>query len=160
MVFTHSFIHCDLHPGNILVKSDGRLVFLDVGIVCELKENDRKNLRDLFKAVVFNQGYEAGLMIVDRAKREECEDKEKFAREIGKIIEEFHEQRSIGLTLGAVKIGSLLSRVLDLCRVHKVLLEPAMANVVLSTIVLEGVGRTLDPDLNLFKAATPFLLGT
>jgi len=159
MVFTHSFIHCDLHPGNVLVKDDGRLVILDAGIVSELEEGDKKNLRDLFRAVVFNKGEEAGRMIVDRAKRERCEDKEMFAREIGKIVSEFHEQRSIGLTLGAVKIGSLLSRVLDLCRTHRVLLEPAMANVVLSTIVLEGVGRTLDPDLNLFKAAMPFLVG-
>ena len=99
-------------------------------------------------------------MIVGRAKRQKCRDPEGFAIKIGEIVSDFHSHRSIGLTLGAVKIGNLMSRVLELCRSHKVLLEPAMANVVLSTIVLEGVGRTLDPDMNLFKAAMPFLLGT
>ena len=77
---------------------------------------------------------------------------------VASIVEEFHDRRSKGLTLGAVKIGSLMGRVLELCRSHGVLLEPAMANVVLSTLVLEGLGRTLDPDLNLIDAALPFIL--
>jgi aarF domain-containing kinase len=51
----------------------------------------------------------------------------------------------------------LLGEVLGVCRRHGVMLEPKMANVVLSTIVLEGVGRTMDPGLNLFKAAMPFV---
>jgi len=64
---------------------------------------------------------------------------------------------SLGLTLGGIKIGVLLGEVLGVCRRHGVMLEPKMANVVLSTIVLEGVGRTMDPGLNLFKAAMPFV---
>ena len=70
MVFTNNFIHCDLHPGNILVTKDGRLVFLDAGITNTLSDSDQANLRDLFKAVILNKGYEAGKMIVERAKRQ------------------------------------------------------------------------------------------
>jgi aarF domain-containing kinase len=52
----------------------------------------------------------------------------------------------------------LLSRVLDLCREHGVEIDPAMANVVISTLVLEGLGRSLHPDLNLIDCAVPFVL--
>ncbi len=160
MVFRHSHIHADLHPGNVLVRPNGTLVFLDVGIAARLGREDQTNLRDLFRAIVLNRGIEAGKMIVDRSKKSDCADPDEFARKIAQIIGEFHESRSKGLTLGAVKIGGLLGRVLELCRSHGVLLEPAMANVVLSTIVLEGLGRSLDPDLNLIEAALPFVLYT
>jgi aarF domain-containing kinase len=164
MVFTNNFIHCDLHSGNVLAYQNGytgqfELSILDAGIVTELKPNDAKNLRDLFLAVVLNQGEEAGRMIVERAKRQECADVDAFSRGIASIIQQFHDSKQQGLTLGAVRIGTLLSRVLELCRSHHVLLEPAMANVVLSTVVLEGVGRTLDEDMNLMDAALPFLMG-
>ena len=98
-------------------------------------------------------------MIISRAKKQECTDVDAFAKSISAIVQEFHDGRSRGLTLGACRIGTLLSRVLELCRTHGVLLDPAMANVVLSTVVLEGVGRTLDEDMNLMDAALPFLLG-
>ena len=64
-----------------------------------------------------------------------------------------------GLTLGAVRVGALLGRVLDLCRRYQVEIDPAMSSVVVSMLVLEGLGRSLDPDLNLMKAAMPFLIG-
>ena len=73
-------------------------------------------------------------------------------------MNEFHDNRKKGLTLGAVRIGSLLGRVLDLCRVHQVEVDPAMANIVISTLVLEGLGRSLASDLNLLDFALPFVL--
>ena len=170
MVFSDNLIHCDLHPGNVLVRPNPlgnkgapyTLVLLDAGIVVKLSEKDEKNLRDLFTCVVLNEGERAGRLIVARARRESCSavpgGPEAFASSVGSIVSEFHDNRSKGLTLGAVKIGQLMAQILDLCRTHGVLLEPAMANVVLSTLVLEGLGRTLDEDMNLMDAAMPFIL--
>ena len=55
-------------------------------------------------------------------------------------------------------MGALLGQVLDLCRKYQVEIDPAMSSVVVSMLVLEGLGRSLDSDLNLMKAAMPFLL--
>jgi aarF domain-containing kinase len=139
------------------------LVFLDAGIATSLDDNDKRNLYDLFRAVITNKGKEAGLLMVQRAKHERCSQVEggveAFTNGIADIVAEFHDRRKQGLTLGAVRIGSLLSRVLDLCRVHGVEVDPAMANVVISTLVLEGLGRSLEPSLNLIDFALPFLIG-
>jgi aarF domain-containing kinase len=139
------------------------LVFLDAGIATALGENDRKNLFDLFRAVITNKGKEAGMLMIERAKHERCSQEEggveAFTNGIAAIVSEFHDRRKEGLTLGAVRIGSLLSRVLDLCRVHGVEVDPAMANVVISTLVLEGLGRSLEPRLNLIDFALPFIMG-
>lgn len=138
------------------------IVFLDAGIVVSLSSNDKKNLFDLFRAVVFNDGNRAGRLMVERAKYERCSQspggKDRFAQGIENIVSEFHNHRKEGLTLGAVRIGGLLRRVLDLCRIHGVEIDPAMANVVISTLVLEGLGRSLSPDLDLLTFARPFLL--
>lgn len=187
MVFVHNFVHCDIHPGNVLVQKNApttasfidtimnvfrgeeqsdddsyTIVFLDAGIVTQLNENDQKNLKDLFKAVILNEGKEAGRLMVERAKYERCSDVEggieAFSEGISEIVSEFHDRRKQGLTLGVVNIGTLLTKVLDLCRVYQVEIDPSMANVVMSTIVLEGLGRSLAPDLNLIQCAIPYVL--
>lgn len=154
---------------NVLVragkesKGQHTIVFLDAGIATSLQPNDRRNLRDLFKAVVLNDGYKAGSLMVERARYERCSSipggKHAFASGVSNIVSDFHDRRKQGLTLGAVRVGALLGRVLDLCRVYGVEIDPAMSSVVVSLLVLEGLGRSLDPELNLMKAAVPFLVG-
>eukprot|EP00536_Pseudo-nitzschia_multiseries_P012801 jgi/Psemu1/298226/fgenesh1_pm.508_\ len=143
-------------------KTKRSIVFLDAGIAISLTPNDRRNLIDLFRAVVFNDGKRAGRLMVERAKYERCSKTpggvDMFSEGIGAIVSEFHDRRKEGLTLGAVRIGVLLRRVLDLCRVHGVEIDPAMASVVISTLVLEGLGRSLSPDLDLLTFARPFLM--
>jgi len=175
MVFIDNFVHSDLHQGNIKVRksivqtSEGiyedkyTIVFLDCGIVTTLNKEDKQNLKDLFKAIITNDGVKAGRLMVERAKYERCSQMkggiELFSEGVGEIVSEFHDRRKQGLTLGVVRIGTLLSRVLDLCRNHGVEIDPAMSNIVMSTLVLEGLGRCLDPDANLFDIALPFVLG-
>lgn len=171
MVFVDNFVHSDLHPGNVFVREKRKssnetkyqITFLDAGIATSLQQNDKKNLRDLFKAVVLNDGYTAGTLMVERARFERCTSipggKDKFALGVQELVSEFHDRRKRGLTLGAVKVGSLLARVLDLCRVYQVEIDPAMSSIVISMLVLEGLGRSLDPDLNLITTAMPFLVG-
>ena len=138
------------------------IIFIDAGIAMSLKPQDRNNLRDLFRAVVLNDGYNAGALMVERARYEKCSSipggKHAFASGVSAIVSDFHDRRKQGLTLGAVRVGALLGRVLDLCRRYGVEIDPAMASVVVSMLVLEGLGRSLDPDLNLMQAAVPFLL--
>lgn len=60
--------------------------------------------------------------------------------------------------LGNISISDLLTRVLDMVRNHRVKIESDYTNLVVSLIIIEGLGRSLDPDLDLFAAARPFLL--
>ena len=140
-----------------------KIVFLDAGIAMSLNPNDQRNLHDLFRAVLLNDGNRAGRLMVERAHYERCSQipggVDAFAAGIEDLVSEFHTRRKDGLTLGAVRIGSLLSRVLDLCRIYGVEIDPNMSSIVISTLVLEGLGRSLEPELNLIDFAVPFVLG-
>ena len=151
------------NPNKVETITKRTIVFLDAGIATTLSPSDQRNLIDLFRAVILNQGGTAGRLMVERAKYERCSQTpggvQAFSKGIGDLVAEFHDNRKAGLTLGAVRIGSLLSRVLGLCRIHGVEIDPAMASIVVSTLVLEGLGRSLEPSLNLMDFAMPFVLG-
>lgn len=113
MVFLDNFTHGDLHPGNVLIQTtvvpkkrptrgfwgdfqttaadpefDGELkrtiVFLDAGITTSLDPEHQRNLRDLFKAVILNDGDRAGRLMVERAPFERCSEKEGGVDEFAK----------------------------------------------------------------------------
>ena len=110
------------------------------GLTESLNIEDRRNLKDLFTAVVFNRGKEAGRLMVERAKFETCSSTdggvEAFSNGVDEIVQEFHLNRKKGLTLGAVRIGSLLKQVLDLCRIHGVEIDPAMVCIAFPKIMI------------------------
>jgi aarF domain-containing kinase len=71
------------------------------------------------------------------------------------IVGEVHKN---GLTLGRIGIGELLGRVLTLCYRHRVKLESNFASVVIAMGILDGLGRRLDPDINLLRLAVPYVI--
>jgi aarF domain-containing kinase len=126
-----------------------QLIFIDTGLVTELNENNRENFLDLFKAVAEFDGYKAGQLMVARSRQPETVlDPEVFALRMQHLV---LGVKSRTFALGNIKIGDILSEVLDMVRSHHVKLEGDFVNVVLSILLLEGIGRTLDPNLDLFS---------
>jgi aarF domain-containing kinase len=66
--------------------------------------------------------------------------------------------KSRTFALGNIKIGDVLSEVLSMVRRHHVRLEGDFVNVVISILLLEGIGRSMDPNLDLFKRQEPTIL--
>ena len=63
-----------------------------------------------------------------------------------------------GLSLGRIGIGALLQKVLVLCYVHQVKLEPKFVSVMIAMGVVEGLGKRLDPDVDVLLRAAPHIL--
>jgi aarF domain-containing kinase len=126
-----------------------QLIFIDTGLVTELNAVNRENFLDLFRAIAEFDGYKAGHLMVERCRQPDAVvDAEIFALKMQHLI---LSVKGRTFALGNVKIGDVLSEVLHMVRSHHVRLEGDFVNVVISVLLLEGIGRSLDPDLDLFK---------
>ena len=126
-----------------------QLIFIDTGLVTALNATNRTNFLELFKAIAEFDGYRAGHLMVERCRQPEAViDKEVFALRMQHLV---LGVKSRTFALGNVKIGDVLNEVLSMVRAHHVRIEGDFVNVVISILLLEGIGRSLDPGLDLFK---------
>ncbi|KAL4241795.1 protein kinase superfamily protein [Abortiporus biennis] len=131
------------------------IVFIDAGLVTTLDAVDRQNFVDLFRAIAEFDGYRAGQLMVSRCRTPELAiDPETFALKMQHIV--LNVKRKT-FSLGQIKISDILTDVLTAVRQHHVKMEAAFVNTVISVLLLEGIGRQLDPNLDLFKSALPIL---
>ncbi|KAL8941761.1 MAG: hypothetical protein Q9216_002046 [Gyalolechia sp. 2 TL-2023] len=132
-----------------------QLIFIDTGLVTALNEKNRTNFLDLFKAIAEFDGYRAGHLMVERCRQPDAViDAEVFALKMQHLV---LGVKSRTFALGNIKIGDVLNEVLAMVRAHHVRMEGDFVNVVISILLLEGIGRSLDPGLDLFKSALPIL---
>lgn len=131
------------------------LVFIDAGLVTTLDEKNRRNFLDLFRAVAEFDGYRAGKLMVERCRTPELAiDTETFALKIQHLV---LNVKSKTFSLARIKISDILTDVLKAVRQHHVKMEGDFINTVISVLLLEGIGRQLDPSLDLFKSSLPIL---
>lgn len=132
-----------------------QLIFIDTGLVTQLNEKNRRNFLDLFRAVAEFDGYRAGHLMCERCRQPEAVlDEEVFALKMQHLV---LSVKSRTLALGNVKIGDILQQVLSMVRTHHVRMEGDFVNIVLSILLLEGIGRSLDPAVDLLSASLPIL---
>ncbi|KAF9270583.1 ABC1-domain-containing protein [Marasmius fiardii PR-910] len=131
------------------------IIFIDAGLVTTLSSTNRTNFLDLFKSLAEFDGYRTGQLMVERCRTPELvTDPETFALKMQHLV--LNVKRKT-FSLGQIKISDVLKQVLLAVRQHHVKMEGDFINTVISVLLLEGIGRQLDPDLDLFKSALPIL---
>ncbi|KAG0227438.1 hypothetical protein BGW42_002946 [Actinomortierella wolfii] len=132
-----------------------QVVFIDTGLVSVLSDHNRRNFLDLFRALAEFDGYRAARLMIERCRTPwTVLDDEVFALRMQRLILSVKES---AMSLGKIKIGDLLSEVMSMVRNHHVPMEGDFVNVVISILILEGIGRQLNPKIDLFKTSLPIL---
>lgn len=140
---------------TILQEYTPQICFIDAGLVTELNDKNRINFIELFNALARFNGYKAGELMVERSRTPETAiNKSDFAHKVEELVN-LVKQRTF--TLGTVSIGDLLEKMLTMVRMHHVRMEGDFVSVVVAILLLEGIGRRLDPDLDLFESSLPIL---
>ncbi|OXB70219.1 UNVERIFIED_CONTAM: hypothetical protein H355_010368 [Colinus virginianus] len=144
MVFVDNFVHADLHPGNILVQGTA-----SVGTSCK-EQTAIVDLCDTLVVEVQPPFRQLCLVLLDAGIVAELQsaDMQNFRAVFTAVVQ------------GQLQVANLLSSVFKLLMTHKVKLESNFASIVFAIMVLEGLGRSLDPELDILEAAKPLLIRT
>ncbi len=151
-VFRDGYFHADMHPGNILVRDDGQYVALDFGIMGTLNDSDKNYLAQNFLAF-FRRDYkkvaqahlESGW--VPRSTRAD-----EFEAAIRAVCEPVFDR-----PLKEIAFGKVLLRLFQTSRRFGMEIQPQLVMLQKTLLNIEGLGRQLDPELDLWSTAKPFL---
>ncbi|HWU98968.1 MAG TPA: ubiquinone biosynthesis regulatory protein kinase UbiB [Oxalicibacterium sp.] len=155
-VFRDGFFHADMHPGNILVSTDqatfGRYIALDFGIVGTLNDFDKDYLSQNFLAF-FRRDYkrvaEAHIESGWAPKETRIDELESAVRACCEPI--------FDRPLSEISFGQVLLRLFQTSRRFNVEVQPQLVLLQKTLLNIEGLGRQLDPELDLWKTAKPYL---
>lgn len=160
-VFEDNFVHGDLHGGNIIVRkgeeaSRDNLVLsvIDTGIAHTMTDLDRRNFIDVFYAFVRKDGSHVGRIMSERSRgTAPIIDQQGFEDGMANVVEMMHREG-----IEKVGVGAMMQRVFSLCYKHQVKLESRYASFIISVSIMEGLVRQLDPEINILKKATPYIV--
>jgi ubiquinone biosynthesis protein len=155
MVFEHGFVHADLHPGNIFLTPDSRIVLIDLGLVAEIDAELLKPYVETFLALAQQDGATAARLFYTYAPQVNTQDYAAFEAEIVA-----HFRTLAGKTLGEVETSEVLGGIMNVLRRHRVQMDPAFTVVHLALIVAEGLGKQLDNSIDPVQMSVPYLLRT
>jgi ubiquinone biosynthesis protein len=151
-VFRHGFFHADMHPGNIFVADDGRYIALDFGIMGTLTEVDKNYLAQNFLAF-FNRDYRRVAQAhLDAGWVPAGTRVDEFEAAVRAVCEPIFAK-----PLKEIYFGKLLLRLFQTSRRFNVEVQPQLVMLQKTLLNIEGLGRELDPDLDLWQTAKPFL---
>jgi len=151
-VFEDGFFHADLHPGNLFVLDGGVIDAIDFGMVGTIDEAMRTNLLFLLLAIVGQSAdqiarYLYRLGVVGGAQTNHA----LLLRDIRRLMAQYY-----GITLAELDVTTLLTDLLALVRRHRLRLPPDLALLMKMLVMIEGLGRRLDPTFNILAVAQPF----
>jgi ubiquinone biosynthesis protein len=153
MVFSHGFVHADLHPGNLRFLAPGRIVLLDLGLVGTIGDEDRVAAVRLFYALATGDGPTVARLFYVNAPHHAVRDYAAYEREIAAYCDSV---RARGLDRMEVTVE--IGRIFDILRRHRVQARSHMTMVNLALMTAEGLGKRLAPDLSLTQASLPYLM--
>lgn len=151
-VFEDGFFHADPHPGNIVVKKDGTIVFYDFGMVGRINEDVRGELANVLVSIVGNDTN----TLLDTLKRLELLKQGANIEPIKRVIEHALYRYYDGSKLVDLDLDGIEDDLNKLFEDKPMQLPSKFAYTLRATGALEGVCRTLDPDFSLVKVATTY----
>jgi len=151
-VFRDGFFHADMHPGNIFVAKDGRYCGVDFGIMGTLSDADKNYLAMNFMAFFHRDYHRVAVAHIEAGWVPPETRVDEFESAIRSVCEPIFDR-----PLKEIFFGKLLMRLFEVSRRFRMEIQPQLVLLDKTLLQVEGLGRQLDPDLDLRRTAQPIL---
>jgi ubiquinone biosynthesis protein len=151
-VFRDGFFHADMHPGNIFVSPSGQYIALDFGIMGTLEERDKQYLAQNFLAFFRRDYKRVAQAHVEAGWVPPGTRVDEFESAIRAVCEPIFDK-----PIKDISFGKTLLRLFQTARRFQMEVQPQLVLLQKTLLNIEGLGRELDPELDLWKTAKPFL---
>ena len=155
MVFRDGFFHGDLHPGNILIREDGVIALIDFGLVGRLTPPQRDRILEVLIGIaeqdyarVSRVYFELGVKVPGV-----FYDYDLFESDVTELM----EKHIAAKTLSEIDVGAFFTELVAGCLRHRIKMPPTYTMVFKGLVTVEGIGRSMAPDVNLIEEAEPFV---
>ena len=151
-VFRDGFFHADLHPGNVFVAADGALAVVDFGIMGRLDRDTRAYLADMLVGFLtgdYRRVAEVHFVAGYVPKRRSIDAFTQACRSIGEPI--------LGRPLHEISIARLLAQLFQVTEQFEMETQPQLLLLQKTMVLVEGIGRRLDPTVNIWGLARPLV---
>ncbi|MGH1419493.1 MAG: 2-polyprenylphenol 6-hydroxylase [Hyphomicrobiaceae bacterium] len=144
------FFHADMHQGNLFVVPDGKVVAVDFGIMGRLTYQERRFLAEILYGLITKDYTRAAAIHFEAGYVPPHHTVETFAQAMRAIGEPIH-----GRTADEISMADLLGQLFAYTDVFDMETRPELINLQKSMVIVEGVARRLDPELNIWMASEP-----
>jgi ubiquinone biosynthesis protein len=151
MIFEDGFVHADLHPGNIFITRDERVAILDLGLVGELDDEHRGGFARYFAAWAQGDGATMAKLMSQLSPSKRIPDYPGFEKAVVAFVQKYY-----GKKLGEVQVSLVFMDMMNILRKYRVRVNPTFTLVNIAIAVTEGIGKQLDPEVDLMAEALPF----
>ena len=151
-VFRDGFFHADMHPGNIFVAKDGRYCGVDFGIMGTLSESDKNYLADCFMAFFRRDYRRVARAYVEAGWVPAGTRVDEFEGAVRSVCEPVFDK-----PLKDISFGKVLLRLFEVAGRFGIEVQPQLVLLQKTLLQIEGLGRELDPGLDLRPIAQPIL---
>ncbi len=150
--YRDGFFHADLHPGNILVCRNGRVALVDFGIIGTLPEDDRLAIAEILYAFL-KRDYQLAAKIHYRIGYiPKNTNLDHFSQSCRAIVEPI-----IGLPIKDISISNLLAQLFKITEEYGMETQPQLLLLQKTMVVVEGIGQSLDEEINMWQLAEPWI---
>jgi len=151
-VYTHGFFHADMHPGNLFLLGNGDIGVVDFGIMGKIDKKTRIAIAEILIGFLqhdYKRVAEIHIEIGLVPPRTNVDELALSCRKIGETI--------VGSSVKDVSLAQLLTNLIVMTRDYKMVTRPELLLLQKTLLLVEGVGITLDPNLNIWDLARPWV---
>ena len=150
-ILDYGFFHADPHAGNILIKNDGKVVFIDFGAVGKIQPNQKEILEQLIVAFVSKNALKIVKNLKKMAVSYEIPDDRAFQNDVEEVLNFVHKS-----SLKNIDVSKLVQKMTDILKQNQINMPDYLYLLLKGIILIEGVGRAINPELDIVKSLQPF----